>query len=282
MSNEYNNVMVIDIDVSKYEGRKIDKSAGKQLDNEKQVRGKGYRATKPACDAEEMTGYLQPYKDFKKWLNDLTNCLPLGDNRYMFPVDKYQEAVLQADDFKTRFTRGYENFCQNFDEIVEKQKYRLNDAFDPNDYPKNIWKSFGVRIHFGTMPDSEAIRKIVGLPQDDVDRLVKANEEAVTGMFETAMKAPYRRAIEVVGHMAETLADGSARFKNSLVDNIKELADLLPKMNITKSKELDDLADRLSQELCSVAPDALRYDLNKRKEVTEKAEKILADLEGYF
>jgi hypothetical protein len=281
MSN-FNNVMVIEVEVSKYEGSKVDRSAGKQLDDEKNVRGKGYRATKPACDAEEMSAYLEPYKEFKKWLGDLTNCLPLGNGRYMFSVEKYQEAVQKADDFKTKFVNGYTTFCENFPEIVEKQKLRLNDAWDINDYPKNIWNNFGVRIHFGTLPDSGALRKIVGLPQEDVDRLVKSNEEAVMGMVETAIKAPYRRIIEVVSHMAETLSNEGAKFKDSLVNNIKELADTLPAMNITKSKELDDIAERLSNELCAVQPNLLRYDLPTRKETVEKAERILADLEGYF
>jgi hypothetical protein len=82
--------------------------------------------------------------------------------------------------------------------------------------------------------------------------------------------------------MVEKLSDEGGRFKNSLVDNIKEVVDLIPQLNITKSKDLEEIADRLNQELCSVAPDALRYDLNKRKEVVEKAERIMADLEGYF
>jgi hypothetical protein len=82
--------------------------------------------------------------------------------------------------------------------------------------------------------------------------------------------------------MAGTLSDEGAKFKNSLVDNIKEVVDLMPQLNITKSKELDDMADRVRQELCEVSPDALRYDLTKRKEVTEKAERIMSDLEGYF
>ena len=210
------------------------------------------------------------------------NCLPIGDHRFMIEVDKYQEAVMVADKFKQQFERGYTHFCEHFDEIVEKQKWRLNDAFDPNDYPKNIWSRFGCKILFTGLPDTGAIRKLVGLPPEEVDKLVKANEEAVVGMFETAMKTPYRQVVEVVGHMAKTLSDEGARFKNSLVENIRELSELLPKMNITKSKELDELADKLNQELCAADPDALRYDLGKRREVCEKAEKILSDLEGYF
>lgn len=278
--NNYSNVMMIDVNVSKYEGRKGDKGAGMQLDSEKNVHGKGYSATKITCDAEEMSSYLQPYADFKKWL--VTNCLPIGDNRYLLLVDKYQDAVEAADTFKQKFTKGYEGFCQNFPEIIDKQEMRLNRGFDRSDYPRNIWSKFGCHVLFTTVPDASSINSYTGLPQADVDRLVSENEKAITAMFETAMKNPFKRIIEVVGKMVEKLSDEGGRFKNSLVDNIKEVVDLIPQLNITKSKDLDDLADRLNQELCSVAPDALRYDLNKRKEVVEKAERIMADLEGYF
>ena len=279
MSN-YSNVMMIDVNVSKYEGRKGDKGAGMALDSEKNVHGKGHSVSKITCDAEEMSAYLQPYADFKKWLT--TNCLPIGDNRYLLLVDKYQDAVMAADTFKQKFIRGYTHFCDNFDEVVEKQKYRLNDAWRMDDYPKNIHSKFDCHVLFTAVPDASSIRNYTGLPQEDVDRLVSENEKAVTAMFETAMKNPYKRIIEVVNKMVEKLSDESARFKNSLVDNIKEVVELLPQLNITKSKDLEDIADRLNQELCNVSPDALRYDLNKRKEVVEKAEKIMADLEGYF
>ena len=277
----YSNVMMLDINISKYEGRKGDKGAGMALDSDRNVKGKGHSVTKITCDAEEMSDYLQPYTDFKKWLN--TNCLPIGENRYLFLVDKYQDVVTKVDNFKMKFTKGYEHFCENFyNEIVPKQKNRLNDAWDEADYPSDILSKFGCHVLFTTVPDASSVQKYIGLPQEDVDRLVVENEKAVTAMFETAMRHPYKRIVEVVNKMVEKLSDEGARFKNSLVDNIKEVVDLLPQLNITKSKELEDIADRLNQDLCSVAPDALRYDLNKRKEVVEKAEKIMADLEGYF
>lgn len=278
MSN-YNNVMMIDVSVSKYEGRKGDKNAGHALDSEKNVKGKGHSVSKIACDAEEMSGYIEPYNKFKTWLK--TNCLPIGDNRYLVQIDKYSDAVQKADEFKTAFWKGVSTFVNNFDEIVEKQKYRLNDAWDYNDYPRDISKKFDCHILFTSVPDASSIRNFTGLPAEEVDKLVKENEDAVRSLLETAMKTPFKRIFEVVKHMAETLGDETARFKNSLVNNVQELIDLIPQLNITNSQELSDLAERLSTELI-VQPDVLRYDLNKRKEVSEKAEKVMADLEGYF
>jgi hypothetical protein len=272
--------MMIEVNISKYEGRKYDGQVGREIEESKGVTGKAGNYNKIVCDAEEMSAYLTPARELKQYL--ATQCLPIGDGRYLLLVDKYAEVAQKIMEYKDKFWKGVGTFCNNFDEIIEKQKYRLNDLWKIDDYPKNIASKFNINIHFSPVPDASAVRQYTGLPADEVDRMVKENEDAIKNMIETAMKNPYKRIVEVVNKMVEKLSDEGARFKNSLVDNIKEVVELLPQLNIIKSKDLDDIADRLNQELCSVSPDALRYDLNKRKETVEKAEKIMADLEGYF
>jgi hypothetical protein len=67
-------------------------------------------------------------------------------------------------------------------------------------------------------------------------------------------------------------------FRDSLVGNIRTLADLLPKLNITQSNALDEMSQRLADELCSFDAPALREDPVIRTTIAENAEKILADI----
>lgn len=279
MSN-YSNVMMVSIDVSKYEGRKADKNAARKLDNEANIVGKGYSASKMACDAEEMSGYLQPYNKMMTWFGNIKNSLPAGNGQFIIRVEKYQEAVNVVDEFKTAFWRGVETFVNNWEEIKEKQKLRLNDAWRESDYPTNIRVKFGCQILFQPMPDASALRNYTGIPADDVDRLIEENENALHGKYKNGIKAVYEKAHELASKYAEKLADEGARFKDSLVNNIQELIDLLPSLNITNDPDLVELGNKLT-DLIEV-PTILRYDLNKRKEAAEKAERVMKDLEGYF
>ncbi len=96
-----------------------------------------------------------------------------------------------------------------------------------------------------------------------------------------AMASLWKRLYDVVSKMADRLEDEGAVFRDSLVNNIKDLAALLPKLNIAEDPDLERLGEYVTQRLCAVPPNVLRRDPAARKETAEQASAVLRRMD-YF
>ena len=116
-----------------------------------------------------------------------------------------------------------------------------------------------------------------------------ARTEMSEKVIDDAMKHTANQIIELVGHMAEKLKEyGTAKkgerkfFMDSLVDNVRELVELLPAFNLTNNPKLDQIAKRMAKELCAEDAQALRENEAARKAVAKSADEIVAEVGKFF
>ncbi len=81
--------------------------------------------------------------------------------------------------------------------------------------------------------------------------------------------------------MSERLSDPDNKFKNSLVENIKDLCELLPKLNITHDPELDAVVNEIQSKLTMNYPQTLRDNDVIRNKTAIEAQKILNKMRHY-
>ena len=91
----------------------------------------------------------------------------------------------------------------------------------------------------------------------------------------------FNRLHDVVRKAADKLTDKTAIFRDSLITNIQDLVDLLPRLNLTGDPRLEDLRREVADKLLGYEPEALRRDQFARQETAQAAEKILAAMAGY-
>jgi len=72
---------------------------------------------------------------------------------------------------------------------------------------------------------------------------------------------PFLRKQPATTDMAEKLGNPDAVFRDSLVNNLVELVDLIPALNFTVDPELDQLARATRDKLANLDPENLRTDL---------------------
>lgn len=201
-------------------------------------------------------------------------------------------------DLVREFEEAADEFAAVYPELIEKAPERMGEGFNAKDYPSatEIRSKFKVTIDFDTMPDEADFRCDLD-PEIEAD--IRAEIAATAAATEERLNAStVERITEVVEHMANALAEygteipgakktktGAKRtrsFKDSLVGNVRELAELLPAFNLSNDPALTAITDRIVKELCIEEPDALRENTNAREAVQKSAESILEDVSKFL
>lgn len=180
---------------------------------------------------------------------------------------------------------AFDAFCtpEMIENYKQEARTRLGTMFDADEYPsaEDMRKKFGFRVDIDKVPEAADFR--AKLTADQVKAVTKDIEGRSNERLEKAMKDIYRRVGEVTEKMAEKLkgyepaAEGKAsgnRFRDSLVTNVIELADLMDGLNVTDDQTITDLAKRLKDELGQHSPEILRDDAKLRNATAKQAEAI--------
>jgi len=171
---------------------------------------------------------------------------------------------------------------------VKEAKVRLGSMFNATDYPDaaEVAKKYYVDVEISPIPEAGDFR--TKLADNTLKAITKDIERRTQERIENAVKDVFERVVAVTGKMAERLnayedAEGQeGTFRDSLVYNVAQLADLLPSLNIADDKRLDDLAKQLKADLVQHSPEILRSDAKVRKQVATKAEKLAKKVGAYL
>jgi hypothetical protein len=138
-------------------------------------------------------------------------------------------------------------------------------------------------------PDTDDFR--IAVDDDHVEDIRRDVEARMNATLDKTLADIAERIVEKVGHMAERLkaykpATGKKRaentFHDSLVDNVRELAKLLPAFNLGNNAKLATLIDRINAELCTNDAETLRTDDKQRKKVAKSADEVLAAVADFI
>ena len=77
------------------------------------------------------------------------------------------------------------------------------------------------------------------------------------------------------------IEDGKG-LRDSMMENIKELSDIMPRLNITGNMEIDDIADKMKREIASYTTEDLRDSQGIRVATAQSAKEILDRVSAYI
>jgi hypothetical protein len=191
----------------------------------------------------------------------------------------YQHYTEQMRNIRYKADIAIKQFGEQYDDIKREAKVRLGTMFDGSEYPPSeaILNKFYFDVEIKPTPEQGDFR--AQLADSTVKAITKDIERRTNARIEAAVADIYQRVYDSVGKMAKKLAEydpttKEGAFKDSLVYNINNLADLIPSLNITGDQKLDDLAKRLKRDLVEHSPEILRVDTKARSETQRKAEAL--------
>lgn len=284
--------MLVSLKISSWSGRKQDKAVTKKMNEIYKAAPNSARANK------DLIGRAGIQK-----LESIVGAARAEMRRMTLPWLHNGVGIISAEGFaawaermrelREEFEQVAAEFVADFPRLKEaarEENSALGLMFNESDYPSpaDLAQKFRWSTQVFPMPNSDDFRVAL---DDETAAEIKAQIDAQTeSAIESAMATARERLFEKVSHMAKALSEyrpktgdskASGAFHASLVENLRDLVDVLPTLNLTGDSifaaHIDDVRDRLTQ----YDSETLKTDETARKE-TQKAAADIADAMGAF
>jgi len=211
-----------------------------------------------------------------------TNTLPWGiEGTQMLPSANYLEFMTEFRKEKAEWQLLVDAFLDNYIRLKEDAKRLLpNGLYNENDYPADdsIHEKFNIDIAVFPVP-SDDFR--VAINAEELTSIQQDVEKRITEASEMAMADIWQRLYDRVKHMSEKLADPKAIFRDTMVENTRELCALLPRLNFADDPNLESLRQQVEGSLL-MHPDALRNNPVLREDKGKEAKDIMERMKAFM
>jgi len=207
--------------------------------------------------------------------------LPWSDEGFrLLPSNFYFDLMARMREFEASFEQGIESFLAVYPQYIDQVRPELNGLFREEDYPAadKLRDKFGIKLEILPIPSGADFR--VQMSADEQARVSREIDTNVRQSLARGTEDLWKRLREVVSHMVDRLNDPESRFHASLVTNIFDLVEILPRLNVNGDADLNRFAEQVKQRLCNYsAHDLKNHDL-LRVTAASDAANIVAEMDG--
>jgi hypothetical protein len=209
--------------------------------------------------------------------------LPWSDEGYrILPAHLYFDLSKKMQEFEHEFHSGVEEFVTAYPSYIDQVKPALNGLFRTADYPeaRKIREKFDLRLEILPIPTGEDFR--VALSEEQKQRISGQIDRTVREALARGTEDLWLRLRKVVVHMVDRLQDVDGRLYASVVDNVSELVDVLPQLNITQDAQLDAFVQEVKTKLCTYSARQLKQNESLRATTAFDAADIVSRISEFI
>ena len=211
----------------------------------------------------------------------LSQTLPWTDNgSRLLPMSNFMNYKEQLGKLESNYDALVDKFIVSYPTLVNAAAFQLGNLFDRNEYPHEdaLRKKFKFAYSFFPVPTAGDFR--IDINEEAKAEIMANCNSAYQDRLNNAMREAWSRLHDCLSRMSERLtdnADGSRKiFRDSLVENGIELADMLKHLNITQDPSLEQARRELESAIGHHSLDSLRDNSNAREAVKLKVDTILS------
>lgn len=281
--------MLASLTITGWAGRATDKAAAEFTAQHYQANADWTRFTKRLIRSEALKAIKAAEAAARATHKRLT--LPWSEkDQRILPGPALQEYMADMGKHRDDRDAAVDTLIGEYEALKAEARRELGGLYNEDDYPSSadLQAKFTFDTELTALDTTGDFRVAMG--DEERAKLQQQITERTEARLSLAMSDVYRRLHEVVAHMAERLHAYKPKtsdddrvenpFREATLMNVRDIVDLLPKLNITNDPALDKLAADVRARLLAVDAKELRTDEAKRAEVAAAADDIAAAMAG--
>jgi hypothetical protein len=276
--------MLVELSVSQWTARKLDRTVSDELVANKHAQDKGAaRVNKHLLagrtELEVITKFVT---ETRATVYD--NTLPWSDSGIrLLPSAKFMEFNAKLQQAEDKFYGLVTEFVTVYPSLITAQAMALGNMFKREDYPhpSDIEHRFRFNVNYMPVPSSGDFRVDIG--NDAQEELRKKLSALADERVEHAMKDIKTRLLDHLKRMSDRLTidyvSGEAvprKFHDSLLEGAHDLCEMAQSLNVINDHQLADARKALLKAIGNVDVKDLRKDIGARTEVKTQVDDILS------
>src|SRR6266542_2659936 len=243
--------MLICLHITMWTARKHDKRVSEEVSQSHEANTNAGRYNKHLLDQAEKLEELRTLAgQIRQYFYKVT--LPWSDEGYrLLPSHLYFEFTNQMSEFKTAYGNLVREFLDAYPTYREQARNSLGLLYRDSDYPdwSQLTEKFDLTTDILPIPCGEDFRVTLGA--EEKARVAREIDQQVKQSLTRATCELWSRLMQAVAHLAAQLERPKARLHTSTLRNVTEIADLVPRLNVTNDEELTALAQETNSRLAS-------------------------------
>jgi hypothetical protein len=274
-----NNAMLVDLNISVWTGRKMDKKVSEEVDATKGTKARaGNYHKKLLAGSDKLEKIQKVVTAVRSWNYQQT--LPWSDGgTRLLPMKNFFDYKQTLNNYQQQYDEAVEEFLVEYPQLVSSSAFTLGDLFDRGEYPTadSLRDKFKFKYVFCPVPDAGDFRI-------DVEEQAKSElQQQYKSYYETklaeAMGEAWNRLHDTLKHLSDRMDytdESKKKFWDSTITNAVELCGLLSNLNVTNDPKLEEARQKLEKALTGVNASDIRESEAIRSSVKSKVDDILS------
>lgn len=281
VNDVYGTAMLTNLSISQWTARKLDRRVSDEVANSKNVDTNVGSYYKSLIDPNVLSTIKTLVNEARSYHYQMT--LPWSDNGpRILPTDLYFQYMDRMRAYKERYNAAVDTVLNQYPYHREEAKRLLGSMFREEDYPTpdKLAQRYGFHLEVYPLPRGADFRCDIGA--EELEEVRESIEASTRQAMQKSVKDAFDRVYQVVAKYTDRLEDEKTVFRDSMVENARELVEILPKLNFVGDPELDRLTQVMRDHLCQYEPETLRTSPQARKQAYDTASAVKSDLDTFF
>lgn len=221
---------------------------------------------------------------------------PFGeeDSWRMLPNANFEKFVCGFSPIKTRHDELVQKVSDNAEDICAKAQQSVGTLDVRMPTPEELRAAYSISVEFRPIPESANFR---GLNENTINKLREMHDARLAAAVAAAERDTMERFVDPIERFIERMGAYNERmkklandpdsksktgiFKDTIVSNIQELAEVVDSFNISGDERLTELGNQV-RAFANIEPKKLRESELLRNEATSRAQEIANNLRGWL
>ena len=260
---------------------KNDPEAAKALARIKNADVGAVTARKSLIDSPALKDLQRLSREIYQW--HIKNTVPWGDLGQRL---KDNAGLIDYRNTMNKFELQFEALANKvvyeYPACCARAQNRLGDLYDPALFPsvEELRRKMSLRVTYEPIADpSNFIVQIGDQAAEEMKKqyndVLSSRMEGISNYIYEKLREPLTNLVKRIDYEAD---DAPTGFRNTIVDNVMQIVELMGTCNFNNDPKIDRLKRELRNALKGVTPDALREDSGLRRHTKQEVQKIIDQL----